>query len=68
MKAFPFEANVLNFESCQGMDLRDYFAAKAMQSLIKQRYPHEIFEQENAKDIYKAAYFVADEMMKVREQ
>ena len=50
----------------RGMDLRDYFAAKAMQNLIKERYPHEILENEYTQDIYKAAYFVADAMMKAR--
>lgn len=41
-----------------GMDLRDYFAAKAMQSLVMTRAP---------KTATKLAYKYADEMMKVRE-
>jgi hypothetical protein len=33
MKAFPLKA-VNTFDDHEGMDLRDYFAAKAMQSLL----------------------------------
>jgi hypothetical protein len=70
MKAFP----TLNWvkqhgqpPNEEGMELRDYFAAKAMQALLKRYYAHEIFEQEYTKDVYKASYFVADEMMKARK-
>jgi hypothetical protein len=65
MKAFPATGNYT--EEFNGMDLRDYFAAKAMQALLKRYYAHEIFEQEYTKDVYKASYFVADEMMKARK-
>ena len=49
--------------SCQGMSLRDYFAAKALQGLLAD---HEI----NAADaaIAKAAYVLADAMMAARGQ
>jgi hypothetical protein len=61
MKAFPSPSH-----STTGMDLRDYFAAKAMQSLLLA----------NMKDwpvgsdisVSKAAYEMADAMMKAREQ
>jgi hypothetical protein len=43
-----------------GMTLRDYFAAKAMQGLISNNGT-------NPFEIAKAAYVVADEMMKARE-
>jgi hypothetical protein len=55
MKAFP---NVTNEK---GMDLRDYFAAKAMQAYVAgdyDLYPHEIA---------KRAYQMADWMMEARE-
>ena len=47
-----------------GMDLRDYFAAKALQSLIG------VYESKSAdgcvSDCAEAAYFYADEMMRAR--
>ena len=43
-----------------GMDLRDYFAAKAMQTLA-QKYSHE-------GDVSRNAYKIADEMMKARNK
>ena len=43
-----------------GMTLRDYFAAKAMQGLFAN-------SNTNPMDIVKAAYVVADFMMKARE-
>ena len=43
----------------QGMTLRDYFAAKAMQSMA-QKYSHE-------GDISRNAYKVADAMLKARD-
>jgi hypothetical protein len=48
-----------------GMTLRDYFAAKAMQAFISS--PH---VKPTCKDseISKAAYLVADAMLKAREQ
>jgi hypothetical protein len=43
----------------EGMTLRDYFAAKAMQSMA-QKYSHE-------GDISRNAYKIADAMLKARE-
>lgn len=44
-----------------GMTLRDYFAAKAMQSLVQQRcYPHDC-------EVGRYAYVIADLMLKARE-
>lgn len=54
MKAFPTHKE-------EGMDLRDYFAAKAMQALISRKD----FEFED--DTWEKAYDVADAMMKARE-
>ena len=71
MKAFPQnEATMhidLPLETQQGMDLRDYFAAKAMQSFINICYK----ELDVAKDkagIVESAYELADEMLKERNK
>jgi hypothetical protein len=56
MKAFPTHKE-------EGMDLRDYFAAKAMQGMMadhtRDNYPEEIAEH---------AYKIADAMMKARDE
>jgi hypothetical protein len=60
--AFPVPAELcqdLTIEQQRGMTLRDYFAAKAMQSMA-QKYSHE-------GDISRNAYKVADAMLKARE-
>jgi hypothetical protein len=44
----------------QGMTLRDYFAAKAMQSLTA--------NSTNPKEIAQAAYIVADAMLEARKK
>jgi hypothetical protein len=44
----------------QGMTLRDYFAAKAMQSLIE-KYTHD-------GDVSRNAYKIADAMLQARNQ
>ena len=59
--AFPFVAEddtgmMINM----GMTLRDYFAAKAMQTLAE-KYSHE-------GDVSRHAYKIADAMLKAREQ
>ncbi len=53
--AFPYE----NRYEHEGMTLRDYFAAKAMQAFIE-KYSHE-------GDVSRHAYKVADAMLKARE-
>jgi hypothetical protein len=69
MKAFPsngFYERTTGGEQPQklnpvmGMDLRDYFAAKAMQKIIWKKGE----EAEDAKD----CYVIADAMMKAREK
>ena len=59
MKAFPNSAEypIRN----DGMDLRDYFAAKAMQALIRDW-------SDCRKDTAERAYEMADAMMKEREK
>jgi hypothetical protein len=65
MKAFPradMKFNSLVSDEL-GMDLRDYFAAKAMQGMLSEnsgiRYPTD--------ELVDFAYKVADAMMKARE-
>jgi hypothetical protein len=60
MKAFP------NMTGQQGMDLRDYFAAKAMHSFIMGAFMEE--RDIDYKDMAEAAYELADAMMKARNE
>ena len=60
MKAFPTEhpiAGTMNFKA-DGMDLRDYFAAKTLPTLIG--------ASGSVDETVKAAYMWADAMMKAR--
>lgn len=57
MKAFP--NSKYNITDTNGMDLRDYFAAKAMQA-VAVIHSHE-------RDVARNAYKIADAMMKARE-
>jgi len=85
MKAFPSVKKVKVYagkfgvidekeEIKEGMDLRDYFAAKAMQSLLTHDYIY-LYDKavtqshENVEDyVVETAYFIADEMMRARKQ
>ena len=58
MKAFP------NMASQQGMDLRDYFAAKAMQGLLAGMQKG---QEAQVLFVPAAAYKIADIMMEARE-
>jgi hypothetical protein len=64
MKAFPTEISFppgyrkANYD--EGMDLRDYFAAKAMQTILSDGL--------DPKDTAAFAYEYADAMMKAREK
>lgn len=73
MKAFPWQEwinstdpYIMNPISHGGMDLRDYFASKAMEGFLN-CYGHNI---KYAKDelIATASYELADAMMKAREK
>lgn len=67
MKAFPCGEGIKPYE--YGMDLRDYFAAKAMQGLMSGRWKHEYDAYTiDAEGWAKSAYAFADAMMKAREQ
>lgn len=62
MKAFPFVLNDGSDEYCSGMELRDYFAAKAITGLLN---PSEGFKW--SMEVYaKQAYLFADAMMEAR--
>lgn len=57
--AFPTQIDNHAHYGTQGMTLRDYFAAKAMQGLMDAAMP--------MSEIAPAAYEMADEMLKARE-
>lgn len=67
MKAFPrqpiYYAQTQTVDKQDGMDLRDYFAAKAMQAMVGISCNSAEFEEDAIQ-----AYALADEMMKAREQ
>ena len=75
MKAFPVPTaeTSINCHSAEfGMDLRDYFAAKAIQGLMSNYKYDSNWEAiqffDIAYDMAEMAYVLADEMMKAREQ
>jgi hypothetical protein len=69
MRAFP------NFRS-EGMELRDYFAAKAMEIVVKQlerNYTIELggtwkWELDDTEEIADMSYALADAMMEARKE
>lgn len=65
MKAFPDRYYTKYGEQIvhEGMDLRDYFAAKAMQALLPTKTSEITFYE-----VAEVAYICANSMMKVREQ
>ena len=73
MKAFPYKS-LSGQEWDNGMDLRDYFAAKAMQSLLTHQklYLYDKAEAIGLDDwddyVVETAYFVADKMIKARNE
>ena len=71
MKAFP--TTYRNYDEsishdCTGMDLRDYFAAKAMQAIIGKSDDVSINIVEVDNWIGDYAYVVADAMMEARKK
>jgi hypothetical protein len=70
MKAFP--TTYRNYDEsishdCTGMDLRDYFAAKAMQAIIGKSDDASLDIEEIDNWIGTYAYVVADAMMEAKE-
>jgi RNA polymerase-interacting CarD/CdnL/TRCF family regulator len=64
VKAFPQTESTMHIdlpiETQQGMDLRDYFASKALQAIIQ------TYKGEDTESACITAYEYADTMMKVR--
>jgi hypothetical protein len=67
MKAFPI-ANMEGNEEFLGMDLRDYFAANAMQVLLKRKFDENANESFQIEMLTIDAYEIADQMMKARKE
>ena len=70
MKAFPTEhpiAGTMDLKA-DGMDLRDYFAAKAMQAIIGKSDDASLNIDEVDNWIGSDAYVVADAMMEARDR
>jgi len=72
-KAYPSQEIDFNGNQHLGMDLRDYFAAKAMQSMITEFYREDAKEDpfETLKTmelVSKNAYWFADKMIKERDK
>jgi len=63
MKAFPTAVDNGHSENQDGMDLRDYFAAKAMQGLLSTVKD----EEWQYDEVATIAYEMADLMMEVRK-
>jgi hypothetical protein len=61
MKAFQLKA--FPCEQSDGMNLRDYFAAKALHGFIKEEFTQPTYEQ-----MAQACYELADAMMKARDK
>jgi hypothetical protein len=64
LPAFPTN---LNSNTLLGMSLRDYFAAMSINALLNDDLPKDLLEQQGTNWLAKAAYKIADEMMKARE-
>ena len=69
MKAFPstepiYRDNIVGVKESTGMDLRDYFAAKAMQALLFDIKAIQVDMNKTAN----LAYKFADAMMKARNE
>jgi hypothetical protein len=74
MKAFPTNIDISTggdgFRTSYGMELRDYFAAKAMPVIAQDWYRDNLplGDDDNAYSIAVVAYIMADAMMKAREK
>jgi hypothetical protein len=73
MKAFPstepiYGNDIVGVKQSTGMDLRDYFAAKAMQAIIGKSDDASLNIDEIDNWIGSYAYVVADAMMEERDK
>jgi hypothetical protein len=68
MKAFPL--SIENNYRQDGMDLRDYFAAKALQGLLASSNSHQerFGVTSSVDDLVRSAYTYADAMMEARSK
>lgn len=66
--AFPLHVAPCNALDYQGMTLRDYFAAKAMQGLLSNPKLSEQIKKQGQSWIAESAYAWADDMLKERKQ
>ena len=57
--------NVLQYQE-EGMTLRDYFAAKAMQGMLSNPGMWDLLNERHAQSVAKDAYIMADAMLKAR--
>jgi hypothetical protein len=64
MKAFPSPHDPKTGTMQLGMELRDYFAAKAMQGIMASSE----IDWENSTDLASTCYKIADEMLRAREE
>lgn len=67
-QAFPVAGSDQNYP-CVGMTMRDYFAAKAMASIVRRWDGHSFGggpESPQYKELAEDAYFIADAMLKAR--
>lgn len=67
-KAFPTAKDNGHAVNQDGMDLRDYFAAKAMQGICAGRDEAGVLVHHGYKWIASESYQIADAMMKAREE
>lgn len=65
MKNIPAFPNNFTIEKYQGLTIRDYFAAKAMQALLRE-YPFHLVHSP-ANEVACDAYIVADKMLEARK-
>ena len=63
--AFPLPRDENNFPATHGMTLRDYFAAKAMQSLLGAL---DLMDSDAPTLVFELAYMVADAMLLARSK
>ena len=69
MKAFPKIREHQDESGQDGMDLRDYFAAKAMQVILEKNYKEYYQQGSNYMPLFaEHAYSFADDMMAAREK
>lgn len=66
--AFPFEqTGSIATQKDTGMTLRDYFAAKAMSSILSNLCTNDYHSDLSIKWATEKAYYISDQMLKQRE-